>query len=493
MIIDNNVEKYILQEVDSLANIVRSTLGPCGASVIIGDSRNTKITKDGVSVARAIKATTKSQVVNIIQQIAEKTGNEAGDGTTSSTVFAQALLHSLYENKECTTNLFDIKNRLDKYKKQAIDLLRTYVNTEYNLYDVANISCNGNTDIAQSVVDILSKTGQLGVVTFKESETSETYVQYTEGLKWEAGYLSPTFITNNKRAECEFINARIEVYPDKLSSLTPIIKTMDICKANNIPLLLIVKDIEYDVLNTIVFNQINHNLKVCVVKIPGHSAYRNDNIKDLQAVIGTSELIDKVIISKHNTLFINNKDNTESKSERLALLNHRLTLHDENLADLRTRITNINNAFATVYVGGDSPIEIQERMDRFEDAVCASKSAMEEGVVIGGGNCLRTIGDNLIPIDSPTDIALIAMKRACYSIIEQIHANYNGLSNYKYGTLTIPSDIIGFKNGSLTTILEPIKEGLIDAAKVIRLVIENGVSVVGTLITTKSLIINDYE
>ena len=488
----NNLEKYIIEEVDVLANTVKTTLGPCGANVIINDGFNTKITKDGVSVARAIKKNKKSPVIDIIQQVSEKTGTEAGDGTTSSTIFAQALIHSIYKNKTKDSNLLEIKKNLDSYKNQAIKLLNEISVKQGNLYDVAYISSNGDSEISQLTVEIIEKTGLEGIVTFKESETSETVVNYIEGLKWNTGYLSPNFVTNDVTMECELSNVRVEIYNDKLTSLKPIINVMDICAANNIPLLLAVKDIEYDILNTIIYNQVSGKLKVCVIKIPGHGSYKQDNVDDLISVIGNNEIIDKVLITKTSTLFINSSGNEETKNNRIAHLKHRLTLPDVNIQDINNRIANINNGYATVYVGGDSAIEIKEKIDRFEDAVCAVKSAIEEGIVIGGGNTLRLIGSRLTKINND-EVSYNAIKQACNSIIEQLWANYKGIENYEFGTAEVPDGIIGYRNGEIVKVKDAKEFGLIDPTKVIRLIIENGISIAGTLITTKCLIINNND
>lgn len=487
MIKVNDLNEYVKNEVDTLANAVRSTLGPCGSNVIINDGFNTKITKDGVSVARAIKKERNSPIIDIIQQVAEKTGNEAGDGTTSSTIFAQALIHSIYKNIEPSTNLLDVKKELDELKELALELLKNKSRDVEDLYNIAKVSSNNDEEISKLAVEIADKTGIEGMVDLKESDSSSTYVKYTEGLKWNGGYLSPSFVTNSIKMECVLSNVRVEIYEQKLTSLKPLVKIMDTCVTHDIPLLLAVKDIEYDVLNTLIYNQVSGKIKVCVVKIPGHGEYRQDYINDLKAVIGNNELIDKVVVTKHNTLFINNQGNEQTKADRIAHLRHRMTLPDQNLQDLQARITNINNGYATVYVGGDSSIEIKEKIDRFEDAICAVKSAMEEGVVVGGGNTLWEISKEL-PNNS---IACKAMIQACSAIREQLHANYLGIDNYEYGTLNLPDYFIGYKNGEVCNLTSDI----IDPTKVIRLIIENGVSIAGTLITTKCLIINenDYE
>ena len=487
MIKVNDLNEYVKNEVDTLANAVRSTLGPCGSNVIINDGFNTKITKDGVSVARAIKKERNSPIIDIIQQVAEKTGNEAGDGTTSSTIFAQALIHSIYKNIEPSTNLLDVKKELDELKELALELLKNKSRDVEDLYNIAKVSSNNDEEISKLAVEIADKTGIEGMVDLKESDSSSTYVKYTEGLKWNGGYLSPSFVTNSIKMECVLSNVRVEIYEQKLTSLKPLVKIMDTCVTHDIPLLLAVKDIEYDVLNTLIYNQVSGKIKVCVVKIPGHGEYRQDYINDLKAVIGNNELIDKVVVTKHNTLFINNQGNKQTKADRIAHLRHRMTLPDQNLQDLQARITNINNGYATVYVGGDSSIEIKEKIDRFEDAICAVKSAMEEGVVVGGGNTLWEISKEL-PNNS---IACKAMIQACSAIREQLYANYLGIDNYEYGTLNLPDYFIGYKNGEVCDLTSDI----IDPTKVIRLIIENGVSIAGTLITTKCLIINenDYE
>lgn len=197
MILKNDeLKEKIIKDVDILANPVRTTLGPCGANVIINSKFETKITKDGVSVARAIKREQNSPIINIMQQVSENTGTEAGDGTTSSTVFSQALIHSIYKQVCNDTNLLDVKKYLDEYKKQAIDILSSLKTQSNDLRSIANISSNNDLEISDLVVNVVNKTGKTGMVTLKDSETTTTHVSYTEGLKWNTGYLSPNFVTN---------------------------------------------------------------------------------------------------------------------------------------------------------------------------------------------------------------------------------------------------------------------------------------------------------
>lgn len=489
------LKTLVLEKTDLLVNPVRTTLGPCGANIIINNGFTTRITKDGISVVRAIKQEAKDPIIDILQEASAKTGTNAGDGTTSSLVFSQALIHTIYKHADADTNFLEIKKHLDLYKKELVKELKSISKEAINLLDVARISSNNDEELSKIAVETVSKTGLKGVISLKESDSSETFVSYTEGLKWDSGYLSPGFITNQAKMECELSNVRVEICEEKLTNLKSIISTLDICSAKDIPVLLAVRDIEYDVLNTLLYNQMQGKLKVCVVKIPGHSSYRKDNIEDLKAIIGNSELIDKVVVTKHNTFFINKSNNEESKRTRLAVLNHRLTFPEENLEDLNNRIANINQGFATIYVGGDSEIEIKEKIDRLEDAVCAVKSALEEGVVAGGGNTLRRLAAQLKPIMpiKESDIAYVAIVQACNSITEQLIANSRGINNYVYGSLDVPTENIIFIDGVLQTTKNPMEQGLIDPTKVIRLIIENGVSVAGTLITTKGIIKNDNE
>lgn len=484
----NDVQKQLLKEVDLIANAVKVTLGPGGANAILHYGSTTKITKDGVSVARAIKEINPSPVINIIQSVAEKTGTEAGDGTTSSTVFTQTLIHHIYDHIKSTDNVLLVKRYLDKFKEELVAILKEYSTEVSDIRSVAMISSNGDEAIADLVTEVVNRTGIDGIVSLKESDTANTYVQYTEGLKWDSGLMSQAFITNEAKLECELNNVRVEIYDEKLTSLKPVINILNTCKAHDIPLLLAVRDIEYDVLNTLIYNQINGLIKCCVIKIPGHGNYRNDYIDDLKAVIGNAEVIDKVIVSKQKTLFINHKDNEDTKELRIEQLKHRMTLPEENVPDLQKRIVNISNGFATVYVGGDSSIEIKEKIDRFEDAVCAAKSALEEGIVAGGGNTLKYLAKRILSKHTTTSsseelLALNAISNACLSIQKQI------IQNCAEDYIGTDYNII-YKNGKLVT-ADPIKEGVIDPTKVIRLIIENGTSVAGTLITTKCLIIKE--
>lgn len=497
IIYDNEARKLLKEGVDTLANAVKVTLGPCGSNVVINKKGIPIITKDGVTVAKSIIAEEGSGLetgINLIKSVSERTGNEAGDGTTSSTVLTQEIVGRVFEimNSDKSLQPIHVKRGIDKACVQIVkEIKEMSVPVEGTILDVARISANGDEEIASIVTEVVERVGKNGMITVKPSE-SDTYVKYVEGLKWETGYMSPNFVTDTIKMEVEFNNAHIIIVPDKLDRIKDIIKELETCSKNSIPVLIACKDIDQDVLNTLVLNHLNKAIKCCVVRIPGFKEYREENILDLEAMIGTTELVDKIVVTKTSTFIVNNRGNVDSKKTRIAALKHVLSLQDVNISDIQNRIANISNSYATIFVGGNSEVEIQEKSDRYDDALCAVKSALEEGIVPGGGNCLYKILEKMrstrIDLDNPSEIeGAICMYESLQAPLRQILYN-GGIENF-----IIPEEekdcYTIFDNGKFITVLDTMDYGVIDPTKVVRLTVENAASIAGAIVTTKCVII----
>ena len=333
---EQEARDYLKKGVDILANAVKVTLGPCGSNVIVYKNGIPHVTKDGVTVAKSINDEEYKVGIELVRKVSEKTGNDAGDGTTTSTLLTQSIVELVYEKLKANPNLkpIYIKKGIDLVVKKIVDELEQMsIPVEDRIKQVAYISSNGDEEITSVVTEVMNKVKGTGMISLKSSD-SNTYVTYSEGLKWETPYMNPNFVTNAVKMEVEYENCKVIIFDKKLEKLTQILPVLEKCKRANVPVLICVKDIEQDCLNTLVMNNLNGILKCCVVKIPGHENYRMENILDLQSIIGNSELVDKVIVTRESTFFINNKGNEETKAARIASLKHNLTLTDPNIEDI---------------------------------------------------------------------------------------------------------------------------------------------------------------
>lgn len=484
---EQEARDYLKKGVDILANAVKVTLGPCGSNVIVYKNGIPHVTKDGVTVAKSINDEEYKVGIELVRKVSEKTGNDAGDGTTTSTLLTQSIVELVYEKLKANPNLkpIYIKKGIDLVVKKIVDELEQMsIPVEDRIKQVAYISSNGDEEITSVVTEVMNKVKGTGMISLKSSD-SNTYVTYSEGLKWETPYMNPNFVTNAVKMEVEYENCKVIIFDKKLEKLTQILPVLEKCKRANVPVLICVKDIEQDCLNTLVMNNLNGILKCCVVKIPGHENYRIENILDLQSIIGNSELVDKVIVTRESTFFINNKGNEETKAARIASLKHNLTLTDPNIEDINNRIANISNSFATIYVSGNSEVEIQEKIDRYDDAICAVKSALDEGIVPGGGNALYDIYRN-IQLDEYKDSSIEAgidcMIESLVAPIKQIL--YNGNAE-----LPDKCNHIIYKDGEFYSVKSAIDNDVLDPTKVVRLTVENAASIAGAIITTKCIVI----
>ncbi len=499
MVINNeNAQDLLLEGINLLADAVKITLGPCGSNVVINNNDHIHVTKDGVTVAKSVIDNRLSTGINLIKSVAEKTAAEAGDATTTSTVLVQALLNNYIEyikrveGEGGFVNRLELKKEMDTVCKEVVDYVKSQsVDVGDKIKEVALISSNGDETIATNIYNIINTIGKESRINVKPADSSETTIQYSKGMTWDYGYMSNQFVTDNVKMEVEMENAYVLIFNNKLEDVKQILSELEKCRAQNIPVLIAVKDIEKDALNTLLYNHLQGTLKCCVVKIPGFEEYREDNILDLKAVIGNNNLVKKIIVTKNNVHFIQDKNNKDTKENRIALLKHRLTLPDPNTEDIAKRIININNAFATIFVGGNSELEIKEMIDRYDDAICAVKSALCEGIVKGGGNILFDAVCEILEKDEEANFNMTDTKAIFLECVlvpyNQIHEN----GNFNSCSIESKKDII-YHNGEFVGVDNAIDYGVIDPTKVVRLSLENATSIAGTILTTKCLIENKY-
>lgn len=486
MILYNKEARDFLKKgVDILADAVKVTLGPCGSNVVMYKNGIPHITKDGVTVAKSIEDDNYKPGIELIRQVSENTGKEAGDATTSSTVLAQTIVDLVFNqiNDSNITGLVSIKRGIDFATKVIVAKLKeNSVPVGDKIRDVAYISSNGDEEITSVVTEVMNKVSKNGMISVKPGG-SKTYVTYSEGLKWETSYINPNFVTDPVKMEVEYNNCAVLIYDDKLSKVDQILSKLEYCKKNNIPVIIAVKEIEQEALNTLILNKLNGILECCVVKIPGFDHYKEDNILDLKTILKDGTYADKVTITKE-AMFIVSDGRQDEKEARIASLKHRLTLTDPDVEDLNTRIANISNSFATIYVSGNSEVEIAEKIDRYDDAICAVRAALDEGIVPGGGNALYDIYRTIDIQDTTNrafDLGVDCMIEALTAPIKQILSN---------GEAELPdkSKHIIYKDGEFYSVQSAIDNGVVDPTKAVRLTVENAASIAGAIITTRCVI-----
>lgn len=484
----NEAREHLKSGIDILANAVKVTLGPCGNNVVINrDGRLPLVTKDGVTVAKHVVDEKYKIGINLIKSVAERMGEMVGDNTSSATILAQRIVELIYPSleKDNTLKPIYIKKGIDLAVSELVEFINKYtMPVEDRIQDIAMISSNGDKEIADTVIKVINKTGKNGLISLKPSE-SNTYIKYSNGLKIDTFYMSPNFVTNPVKMEVEYEKCHIYIYDNKLEKLSPILPALELCRKQDIPIILMVKDIEQEVLNTLVYNKIDGRLKCCVVRIPGHDTYRNENILDIKAVIGDTNLVDRVLITSQAMYIENSCNNQKSKQDRIDMLKHKLTLEDQNVEDITNRIANISNSFATIYVSGSSDVEIQEKIDRYDDSLCAVKSAIEEGIVPGGGNLFYKLSTfaYLETEDKSVLLGYNSMYKALQVIRDQI------LSNGSVSEYDQEDKYLIYTEGSFKWVNDILEYGVIDSAKGARLTIENAASIAGAIITTNCVII----
>lgn len=514
---DMEARDLLKKGVDELANAVKVTLGPKGRNVIIEKKFGAPhITKDGVSVAKEIELSDpyENMGAQMVKEVASKTGDDAGDGTTTATILAQAIINVGLKNVTAGANPMDLKRGIDKAVAKVVESIKSQareVGDDYNkIEQVATISANNDNEIGKLIADAMAKVKKEGVITVEEAKGMETTVEIVEGMQFDRGYLSPYFVTNTEKMEVEFDNPFILIHDKKISSLKEILPILEATAQAGRPLLIIAEDIDGEALTTLVVNRLRGALKVCAVKAPGFGDRRKEMLEDIAILTGglvvteekgiklenaTIEMLgtaEKVTINKDNTTIVNGAGAKEAIAERVAQIKAQIeaTKSDYDREKLQERLAKLAGGVAVLYVGAPSEVEMKEKKDRVDDALSATRAAVEEGIVPGGGVTFIRAIDSLNGLkgeneDETTGIEII--KRAIEEPLRQIITNAGkegavyvqkvkeGKGDYGYNA----------RNEQFENFFEV---GVIDPAKVTRVALENAASIAGMMLTTECVI-----
>ena len=508
--------------VDALADAVKVTLGPKGRNVIIEKKFGAPhITKDGVTVAKEVELEDAFQNMGaqLVKEVASKTGDDAGDGTTTATVLAQAIVNTGLKNVAAGANPIDIKRGIDKAVAKVVEAIKAQaeeVGDDFEkIENVARISANNDSEIGQLIAEAMKKVKKEGVITVEEAKGTDTSVDVVEGMQFDRGYISPYFVTNSERMECEMDHPYILLYDKKISSLKDMLPILEATAQSGRPLLIIAEDVDSEALATLVVNRLRGSLKVCAVKAPGFGDRRKEMLQDIailtQGVViseekglklesATIDLLgsaEKVTVNKENTTIVNGAGEKECIAERVAQIKAQIetTKSSYDKEKLQERLAKLAGGVAVLYIGAPSEVEMKEKKDRVDDALSATRAAVAEGIVPGGGVAyIRAIksldglkGDNE---DETTGIEII--RRAIEEPLRQIVANA-GLE----GAVIVQKVKDGegdFGYNARTDQYENLlKSGVIDPAKVTRVALENAASIAGMFLTTECVIAEKKE
>ena len=508
--------------IDTLANAVKVTLGPKGRNVIIEKKFGAPhITKDGVTVAKEVELADAYQNTGaqLVKEVASKTGDDAGDGTTTATVLAQAIVAEGLKNVTAGASPMDIKRGIDKAVAKVVDSIKGRAEKVGDNYDkieqVASVSANNDPVIGKLIADAMRKVSKDGVITIEEAKGTDTTIGVVEGMQFDRGYLSAYFVTNTEKMECEMEKPYILIYDKKISNLKDFLPILEPAVQTGRPLLVIAEDVDSEALTTLVVNRLRSQLKICAVKAPGFGDRRKEMLEDIAVLTGgvviseekglkleqaTIEMLgtaDKVTVSKDNTTIVNGAGDKENIKERCEQIKAQIvsTKSDYDKEKLQERLAKLSGGVAVLYVGAASEVEMKEKKDRVDDALRATRAAIEEGIVPGGGVAyIRALdalegfkGDN---VDETTGIDII--KRAIEEPLRQIVANAG-----KEGAVVVQKVREGkadFGYNARTDVYENLHAaGVVDPAKVTRVALENAASIAGMFLTTECVIVEKKE
>ena len=522
IVFNMEAREQLKKGVDELANAVKVTLGPKGRNVIIEKKFGAPhITKDGVTVAKEVELADPfmNTGAQLVKSVASKTGDDAGDGTTTATVLAQSIVNVGIKNVTAGANPMDLKRGIDKAVAKVVESIKEQseaVGSDYDkIEQVATISANNDPEIGKLIADAMRRVSKDGVITIEEAKGTETSIGVVEGMQFDRGYLSPYFVTDTEKMECVMDNPYILIYDKKISNLKDFLPILEPAIQTGRPLLVIAEDVDSEAPTTRVVNRLRAQLKICAVKAPGFGDRRKEMLEDIAILTGgiviseekglsleqaTIEMLgrcDKVTVSKDNTTIVNGAGNKDAIAERVAQIKAQIaaTKSDYDKEKLQERLAKLAGGVAVLYVGAASEVEMKEKKDRVDDALCATRAAIEEGIVPGGGVAyIRAIdaleglkGDNA---DETTGIEII--KRAVEEPLRQIVSNAG-----KEGAVVVQKVREGegdFGYNARTDVYEHMKAaGVVDPAKVTRVALENAASIAGMFLTTECVIVEKKE
>ena len=508
--------------VDELANAVKVTLGPKGRNVIIEKKFGAPhITKDGVSVAKEIELADPymNTGAQLVKSVASKTNDDAGDGTTTATLLAQAIITEGLRNVTAGANPMDLKRGIDKAVTKVVESIKAQSEVVGDDYDkieqVASISANNDAEIGKLIADAMRKVSKDGVITIEEAKSRDTTIGVVEGMQFDRGYLSAYFITDTEKMECEMENPYVLIYDKKITNLKDMLPILEPAVQTGRPLLIIAEDVESEALTTLVVNRLRTQLKICAVKAPGFGDRRKDMLEDIAILTGgiviseekgikleqaTLEMLGtcgKITVSKDNTTIVDGNGNKEAIAQRVAQIKAQIaaTKSEYDKEKLQERLGKLAGGVAVLYVGAASEVEMKEKKDRVDDALCATRAAIEEGIVPGGGVAyIRSIdsleGLETVHEDEKTGVSIV--KRAIEEPLRQIVANAG-----KEGAVVVQKVREGkadYGYNARADVYENLfAAGVVDPAKVTRVALENAASIAGMFLTTECVIVEKKE
>ncbi len=517
-----NAREELKKGVDALADAVKVTLGPKGRNVIIERKFGAPhITKDGVTVAKEIELEDPFQNMGaqLVKEVASKTGDQAGDGTTTATVLAQAIVNVGLKNVTAGANPMDLKRGIDKAVSAVVEGIREQsqeVDDDINkIENVARVSANNDEEIGRLIAEAMQKVKKEGVITVEEAKGTETTVDVVEGMQFDRGYISPYFVTNSEKMECEMDSPLILLYDKKISNLQELLPVLESVAKSGRPLLIIAEDVDNEALATLVVNRIRGSLKVCAVKAPGFGDRRKEMLEDIAILTGgqvVSEVkgmqltqvqmtdlgtAEKVTVNKDNTTIVNGAGSKEAIQNRVNQIKAQIetTTSNYDKEKLHERLAKLAGGVAVLYIGAPSEVEMKEKKDRVDDALSATRAAIAEGIVPGGGvayiRCLEKL-DQLKGANDDENTGIAIIRRAIEEPMRQIMDNAavegavilqkvkEGKGDYGY-------------NARTDTFENFFESGVIDPAKVTRVALENAASIAGMFLTTECVIAEKKE
>ncbi|MBF1387913.1 chaperonin GroEL [Prevotella denticola] len=519
---DIDARELLKSGVDQLANAVKVTLGPKGRNVVIGKKFGApQITKDGVTVAKEVELEDnfENAGAQLVKSVASKTGDDAGDGTTTATILTQAIVNEGLKNVAAGANPMDLKRGIDKAVTKVVEHIKDSAEVVGDNYDkieqVATVSANNDPEIGKLLADAMRKVSKDGVITIEESKTRETSIGVVEGMQFDRGYLSGYFVTDADKMECVMEDPYILIYDKKISSVKDFLPILQPAAESGRPLLVIAEDVDSEALTTLVVNRLRAGLKICAVKAPGFGDRRKAMLEDIAVLTGgvviseekglslekaTLEMLGtakKVTVSKDNTTIVDGAGAKDAIKDRVAQIKNEIAASTSSYdkEKLQERLAKLSGGVAVLYVGANSEVEMKEKKDRVDDALCATRAAMEEGVVVGGGTtyiraqeALRNLkGDNQ---DEQTGINIVC--RAIEEPLRQIVANAGGEGAVVVNNVREGKGDYGYN--ARKDVYEDLRAvGVIDPAKVSRVALENAASIAGMFLTTECLIVDKPE
>lgn len=519
---NKDARELLKSGVDQLANAVKVTLGPKGRNVVIGKKFGApQITKDGVSVAKEIELEDafENAGAQLVKSVASKTGDDAGDGTTTATILTQSIVTEGLKNVAAGANPMDLKRGIDKAVNKVVDFIKDSAEIVGDNYDkieqVATVSANNDPEIGKLLADAMRKVSKDGVITIEESKTRDTTIDVVEGMQFDRGYLSSYFVTDTEKMEALMENPYILIYDKKISNVKDFLPILQPAAESGRPLLVIAEDVDSEALTTLVVNRLRGGLKICAVKAPGFGDRRKAMLEDIAVLTGgvvisedkgltldkaTLEMLGsakKVTVSKDFTTIVDGAGSKDSIAERINLIKSEIanTKSQYDKEKLQERLAKLAGGVAVLYVGANSEVEMKEKKDRVDDALCATRAATEEGVVVGGGTTYIRAQEALKGIqgenaDEQTGINIVC--RAIEEPLRQIIANAGGEGAVVVNKVREGNGDFGY-NARRDQYEDLRAAGVIDPAKVARVALENAASIAGMFLTTECIVVDKPE